>query len=71
MKTILRTEKESPRKSRKLEIERGPFFGLTIGIERNTYNYSKDLDITLLILCFSIRLCYVTYFEPRNHYAKN
>lgn len=71
MKTILNTRKETPRKLRKLEIERGPFIGLTIGIERNTYNHSKDLDITLLILCFSIRLSYVTYFKPRNQYIKN
>ena len=70
MKTILSSRKETPRRLRKLEIERGPFFGLILGIERNKYKRTKDLDITLLILCFSIRLSYVKYIETKNEYVK-
>lgn len=71
MKTILNSRKETPRRLRKLEIERGPFLGLTLGIERKKYKSTKDLDITLLILCFCVRLSYVKYLEPRNEYVKS
>ena len=70
MKTILSSRKETPRRTRKLEIERGPFIGLTIGIERNKYKRTKDLDITLLILCFCIRLSFVKHLETKNEYVK-
>ena len=71
MKTILKSKKETPRRTRKLEIERGPFFGLTLGIERNKYKRTKDLDITLLILCFSIRISFIKHIKEENTFSKS
>jgi len=71
MKTIINTVKTTPKRSRRIEFERGPFLGLAIGYERHSYKQTKERDLTILFLCFSLRYTLKIYKEVKNEYTKS
>ena len=70
MKSIVSSSKVTPKRTRRIELERGPFLGLAIGYEKHSYKQTKERDLTILFLCFSLRYCVKIHKELKNEYVK-
>tara|TARA_R110002153_G_scaffold122010_6_gene267801 strand:- start:3843 stop:4061 length:219 start_codon:yes stop_codon:yes gene_type:complete len=70
MKSIVLSRKVTPKRTRTIELERGPFFGLIVGYETHSYKNHKERDLTILFLCFSIRYQVKIHKEVSNEYSR-
>ncbi len=70
MKSIASSRKVTPKRTRRIELERGPFLGLVVGYERHKYKSYKERDLTILFLCFSLRYSVKIHKEVKNEYVK-
>ena len=70
MKSIVFNRKVTPKRTRTIELERGPFFGLVVGYEKHSYKNHKERDLTFLFLCFSLRFLVKIHKEVSNEYSR-
>ncbi len=70
MKTIIRKKRVTPRKKRIFSMEKGPFIGIGIVIEKENYTKTRDLEITILLPFVCIRYQLIKFKELKNKYAK-